>query len=459
MKILGAVMPIVFLYVFFANTSPISAQQVSPQKAATKTGENTNEQQSGCASVDDEVRLENGKNTGDGSKFAAGNAAKSTGESEEATKNEKITRPEVVGCITSGKATRFPTKVDIDATIGRGESVTVPIRGLYTWANQNGNDPRSLRLFLGGQMLANHSPSLIQVEQGYVKFQLSTISEDGDEKKAWIQILNEARRQPGHEIPISVGVAHKQPFPTNEFIEFEVEPSYSWMVKLSLAGLLLSLILLGWRSDLLRDTSGGRPIPPARAPLSLAKVQMAWWFYLVIAAYLFIWIVTKEINALNATSLTLIGISAGTGLAAIFVDQQKLAAEENTRLALQSEQSTMQTRIAELTHAGPPAAGSAENAELQTRQTRLAEIIALLAKNPAVRPVAVGKGLKDLITDGDGVSFHKFQIVVWTLVLGFVFMRSVARDLVMPDFDTTLLGLMGISSGTYIGFKFPEKPK
>jgi hypothetical protein len=28
---------------------------------------------------------------------------------------------------------------------------------------------------------------------------------------------------------------------------------------------------------------------------------------------------------------------------------------------------------------------------------------------------------------------------------------------VMPEFDTTLLGLMGISSGTYIGFKFPEK--
>jgi hypothetical protein len=27
------------------------------------------------------------------------------------------------------------------------------------------------------------------------------------------------------------------------------------------------------------------------------------------------------------------------------------------------------------------------------------------------------------------------------------------------DFDASLLGLMGISSGTYIGFKFPEKPK
>jgi hypothetical protein len=42
-------------------------------------------------------------------------------------------------------------------------------------------------------------------------------------------------------------------------------------------------------------------------------------------------------------------------------------------------------------------------------------------------------------------------------VLGLVFIRSVLLQLVMPDFDTTLLGLMGISSGTYIGFKFPEK--
>jgi hypothetical protein len=28
----------------------------------------------------------------------------------------------------------------------------------------------------------------------------------------------------------------------------------------------------------------------------------------------------------------------------------------------------------------------------------------------------------------------------------------------MPDFDNTLLALMGVSSGTYLGFKIPEKP-
>jgi len=29
----------------------------------------------------------------------------------------------------------------------------------------------------------------------------------------------------------------------------------------------------------------------------------------------------------------------------------------------------------------------------------------------------------------------------------------------MPDFSTTLLGLMGISAGTYVGFKIPNPVK
>jgi hypothetical protein len=36
---------------------------------------------------------------------------------------------------------------------------------------------------------------------------------------------------------------------------------------------------------------------------------------------------------------------------------------------------------------------------------------------------------------------------------------AVFSQLAMPDFSATLLGLMGISSGTYIGFKIPDAPK
>jgi hypothetical protein len=42
-------------------------------------------------------------------------------------------------------------------------------------------------------------------------------------------------------------------------------------------------------------------------------------------------------------------------------------------------------------------------------------------------------------------------------VLVIVFVFAVRDSVLMPVFDNTLLGLLGISSGTYLGFKFPEK--
>lgn len=63
----------------------------------------------------------------------------------------------------------------------------------------------------------------------------------------------------------------------------------------------------------------------------------------------------------------------------------------------------------------------------------------------------------DLLTDSGGISFHRFQILAWTLVLGVLFVKGVYSSLALPEFDAALLALMGISSGTYLGFKFPEK--
>lgn len=57
------------------------------------------------------------------------------------------------------------------------------------------------------------------------------------------------------------------------------------------------------------------------------------------------------------------------------------------------------------------------------------------------------------------MSFHRFQIIVWTLVLGVVFCSEVLTKLGMPNFGSTLLILMGVSSGTYLGFKFSPAVK
>jgi hypothetical protein len=43
--------------------------------------------------------------------------------------------------------------------------------------------------------------------------------------------------------------------------------------------------------------------------------------------------------------------------------------------------------------------------------------------------------LSDLLSDANGYSFHRFQIAVWTVILGIIFVVSVARELAMPQFS------------------------
>lgn len=62
----------------------------------------------------------------------------------------------------------------------------------------------------------------------------------------------------------------------------------------------------------------------------------------------------------------------------------------------------------------------------------------------------------DILSDGQGVSFHRFQMAVWSVVLGLVFVYEVITRLAMPEFSATLLGLMDLSAGTFLGFKIPE---
>lgn len=98
------------------------------------------------------------------------------------------------------------------------------------------------------------------------------------------------------------------------------------------------------------------------------------------------------------------------------------------------------------------------NKQLQEYRTRLAVITQQIKSltPPASAGVTAGF-LRDILSDGSGYSFHRFQIFAWMLVLGVIFLSSVYNQLTMPEFSTTLLGLMGISAGTYIGFKFPEQ--
>jgi len=98
------------------------------------------------------------------------------------------------------------------------------------------------------------------------------------------------------------------------------------------------------------------------------------------------------------------------------------------------------------------------NRQLTDSRTRLGQIDQQLRALSAQQPATESSGfIRDILTDSTGYSFHRFQIFAWTIILGIIFISSVYNSLSMPDFSTTLLGLMGLSAGTYIGFKFPEQ--
>lgn len=224
---------------------------------------------------------------------------------------------------------------------------------------------------------------------------------------------------------------------------------------------LLALLCLGFmywltrRYDMLCDR---RPVMwGKKRPYSLSAVQAAWWFVLVVFSFVFIWLVTGQ-QDLSATALILVSIGLGTALGATVIDAGKAGADSDsggTQAALNALLSRKQRLEGELDALVKAGAG---RAEVDAKKAEYQKVIADIRR---LFPHVIGPSREgfifDILSDDNGVSFHRFQMFVWTVVLGIFFVITALATLAMPDFSTTLLGLMGISAGTYLGFKIPEK--
>jgi len=80
-----------------------------------------------------------------------------------------------------------------------------------------------------------------------------------------------------------------------------------------------------------------------------------------------------------------------------------------------------------------------------------------LGRIPATEVAASEGFIQDLLSDENGISFHRLQVFGWTLVFWAVFVSMLFKKVTMVDFDATQLALMGISGSTYLGFKLQEK--
>jgi len=262
--------------------------------------------------------------------------------------------------------------------------------------NANGNC-QGIVLFLDGMPIKGDKAESCDPVAGVVRYRLLRAKDDD---VAWHTLLGSP---PGYAHPVDVSVGSDAQFsiPSTAQFMLEIIPHTQFLIFLLLLAISLAIFIhLCRTTSLVR--SGTHPEPNKR-PYSLSLFQMSFWFFLVIASYVFMWMITDELDTITDSVLALIGIGAATALGAALIDKNKTAPAPD-------------------------------------------------------EPGGTSRGfLNDVMSDPTGVSLHRFQMFVWTLVLGVIFLGSVYKNLEMPQFSATLLGLMGVSSGTYLGFKVPEK--
>jgi hypothetical protein len=294
------------------------------------------------------------------------------------------------------------------------------------------------------------------------------LSRNEKANETWNILLNKpsfnAIRKP---VLISIGYENKQEIPTvskDKNFTFVIVKTFT--VGFSIVVVLLFLFILIWlgkNTEMLREPLSIDQKGKKR-PYSLALTQMAFWYFLVVSAIIFLFLITKEFPDINTSILILIGISSLTALSSTAINSNKIKESKDKYISLKAEKKTLAHRIEEIikileseTSLAPDKKIELQKEKMESEK-KLNEVIETIPRYSVENTIYFSKSFfKDLVSDCTGVSLHRFQIAVWTLVLSVIFIYSVWSTLKMPAFNDTLLALMGISSGTYIGFKIPEQ--
>lgn len=267
--------------------------------------------------------------------------------------------------------------------------------------------------YIDGRALKGLTPLAVDLGQGLLQFHLRITPENQD---TWTHLLGPLTFQ--RPVRLSVGLVEVDPFAT----DFTLENSralltvinWRWMLAAALVVLVFGIAFcaLATHTTLLMERTSTTQDQRAHR-FSLAKVQLALWFFVVISAFLAIWLSTGNYDSVNGSILSTLSISAGTALGDTL-----------------------------LKAAGPGVAA------LPAQAVRADEFFA--------PPWTAKRFMRDLVSDDEGCSLSRFQMLAWTMALVLVFLADVYEDLQMPVFGPELLYLLGLSSGTYMAHRVPE---
>ncbi len=353
--------------------------------------------------------------------------------------------------------------------VGMGKRLLVQVDNLHEAMQHDSVDPRKLVLYLDGHPIWNVHGQLLNATRGIVEFRLERADTS---QEAWVALLGSPKSLVKQGVAVGVGYGAAPELEPAEQIPPHVALTVAEPFELVVASIVMLVFLggflsLAWKSNIIRDASP--PFPPKgyKKPYSLSRFQMSVWFFLVFGAFVFLDLITHSLDTLNEQALMLIGIGTGTALGAAVVDNSKQGVRESKIGDLTPERARLQAEITELENAprhsqpdvstGAYSVAGLPTVQIAEKKAKLKETEDEIHKLEQSRTAPVCSGfLNDILSDAGGISLHRFQMLAWTVILGLIFLYAVWERLAMPKFSGTLLALMGISAGTYLGFKVPE---
>jgi hypothetical protein len=301
---------------------------------------------------------------------------------------------------------------------------------------------------------ANPEPKFI------LEFTLTRDSLNQANREAWDQLFSHIGIG---EVDIPVGVGFNQG--VVHLAPHQIKYSTRHMaviISVIITGVLALLIGMFYivQSSMLREAG-------PNSAFSLGKTQMAFWGLIVAISFVGVMIVSERMERIPPQVLVLIGISAATGLGSVFINggqrndaRRHLPALHTELDSLRADENKAISEVAAAKAAGavpvPPLLPDAQKkldtiqTAIKTKQKEIEDADATSASKGS------GKWLTDIVSDENGPSFHRLQTVLWTVILAGVFIWTVANTFSLPEFPDTLLLLLGLSNGTYLGFKFRE---
>ena len=187
---------------------------------------------------------------------------------------------------------------------------------------------------------------------------------------------------------------------------------------LGAAVLICVTLYLALSTSMLRDP--GFPLSGKKTTWSLARFQMALWFVTVVCGVLFTYAVTGDIAPIPDGVLILMGIGAGTAVSAFAIDAVNIPGSK-------ADYETVKAQQAALDMAEADAQAAVATARATTpADPKLADLeqAAMEAKKAADDNAVKRKSFEtpgtrnfffDVLSDGNGIAFHRLQVFAWTM--------------------------------------------